>query len=58
MTQLSTITAEYNGQTGRYDLTIDHMPEDSSEFVETKSSHLFLQGVIQELINFQRIYDV
>lgn len=57
-TQLSTITAEFNGQTGRYDLTITHMPDELSEFAETKSSHLFLQGVIEELKNFQRIYDV
>lgn len=57
-TQLSSITAEFNGQTGRYDLIITHMSDESSEFISTKSSHLFLQGVIEELKNFQRLYDV
>ena len=54
-TQISTILVEANGYKGGFNLTITHLPEDSTdgEHVEETSWHNMLQGVEEALRNFR-----
>jgi len=52
-TLVSSVLVEYNGQSGGFDITITHLPEDASEHEVVKEYRQTIQGVGEVIRDFR-----